>query len=97
MVYFNHCFNNTRAIEDGDLIQDDAKRMASWRILTNKGLTPHRKKENRNPRVKKRKKYEKAIKKLSSFRAVAVDKSTAGPYAGERTGIRRNLTRSVKF
>ena len=79
------------------MIQDDKKRMASWRILTNKGLTPHRKKENRNPRVKKRKKYEKAIKKLSSFRAVAVDKSTAGPYAGERTGIRRNLTRSVKF
>lgn len=85
------------ALQDSDLINDDEKRMASWKILTNKGLTPHRKKENRNPRVKKRKKYEKAIKKLSSFRAVAVDKSVAGPYGGERTGIRRNLTRSIKF
>jgi ribosomal protein S30 len=85
------------ALQDSDLINDDEKRMASWKILTNKGLTPHRKKENRNPRVKKRKKYEKAVKKLSSFRAVAVDKAATGPYGGERTGIRRNLTRSIKF
>jgi hypothetical protein len=85
------------ALQDSDLINDDEKRMASWKILTNKGLTPHRKKENRNPRVKKRKKYEKAVKKLSSFRAVAVDKAETGPYGGERTGIRRNLTRSIKF
>ena len=27
----------------------------------NKGLTPHRKKDNRNPRVKHRKKYRKAL------------------------------------
>ena len=78
-------------------LADGEKRKASWKILANKGLTPHRKKENRNPRVKKRLRYEKAMKKLSSFRRVVVDKSAVGAYGGELTGIKANLTRSVKF
>ncbi|KAL2919727.1 something about silencing protein 10 [Polyrhizophydium stewartii] len=83
---------------DGDeALPEDAKRQATWKILTNKGLTPHRKKENRNPRVKKRMKYEAAKKKLSSVRRVAVDKSKLGSYAGERTGINVNRSSSVKF
>jgi U3 small nucleolar RNA-associated protein 3 len=65
--------------------------------LANKGLTPYRKKENRNPRVKKRMKYEKAMKKLSSFKSVVVDKKTMGSYQGELTGIKKNLAKSVKF
>ncbi|KAJ3359753.1 hypothetical protein HDU91_004828, partial [Kappamyces sp. JEL0680] len=76
----------------------DVKRRASYRILANRGLTPYRKKENRNPRVKRRMKYDKALKKLSSVRSVAVDKSKiSSRYQGERTGIKANLARSTKF
>ncbi|KAI8917403.1 Sas10 C-terminal domain-containing protein [Entophlyctis helioformis] len=83
--------------EDERLLGEDDKRKATWKILTNKGLTPHRKKIDRNPRVKKRVKYEQAKKKLSSYRRVVVDKSKLGAYAGEATGIKANLSRSVKF
>ena len=82
---------------DQDVIQEGEKRKATWKILANKGLTPYRKKENRNPRVKKRKKYEQALKKLSSYKRVAVDKSQIGAYQGETTGIKKNLSRSVRF
>ena len=78
-------------------MEGDAKRKATYKILANRGLTPHRKKENRNPRVKKRMKYDKALKKLSSTRAVAVDKTKLSKYDGERTGIKANLARSTKF
>ncbi|EEB87186.1 hypothetical protein MPER_15568, partial [Moniliophthora perniciosa FA553] len=39
-------------------------------IMANKGLTPHRSKSVRNPRVKKRQKFEKAKKKIASQKAV---------------------------
>ncbi|CAM0141429.1 something about silencing protein 10 [Umbelopsis sp. WA50703] len=81
-------------ISEEDLADGD-KRGVTWQILKNRGLTPHRKKENRNARVKHRNKYEKKMKKLSSFRAVA--KTPTGAYGGETTGIRTGLARSVKF
>ncbi|EDO15258.1 hypothetical protein Kpol_461p12 [Vanderwaltozyma polyspora DSM 70294] len=75
---------------------DGGKRAINYQILKNKGLTPKRKKDNRNSRVKKRKKYEKAQKKLKSVRAV-YSGGQSGAYEGEKTGIKKNLTRSVKF
>lgn len=39
---------------------EDGRRAITYQIAKNKGLTPHRKKEQRNPRVKHRKKFEKA-------------------------------------
>ncbi|KAG2186968.1 hypothetical protein INT44_003196 [Umbelopsis vinacea] len=81
-------------IADADLADGD-KRSVTWQILKNRGLTPHRKKENRNSRVKHRSKYEKKMKNLSSFRAVA--KTQDGAYGGEKTGIRTGLARSVKL
>jgi U3 small nucleolar RNA-associated protein 3 len=88
--------------EPMDVLQEESldpeeKRKATYKILANRGLTPYRKKENRNPRVKKRIKYDGAIKKLKSVRRVAVDKSKIGKYQGETTGIKNNLTRSVRF
>lgn len=74
----------------------DGKRAINYQILKNKGLTPHRKKEYRNARVKKRKQYEKAKKKLKSVRQV-YDESNRGPYQGEKTGIKKGLSRSVKL
>lgn len=90
------------AARDGKLAEaieavgEDGKRAINYQILKNKGLTPKRKKENRNARVKKRKKYEKAQKKLKSVRAV-YSGGQSGVYEGEKTGIKKNLTRSVKF
>lgn len=76
-------------------IDEDGKRAINYQILKNKGLTPNRKKDNRNSRVKKRKKYEKAQKKLKSVRAVYT--APTGAYGGEQTGIKKNLSKSVKF
>ncbi|EMG45876.1 SAS10 Something about silencing protein 10 [Candida maltosa Xu316] len=91
-----------KAAKEGKLAElqesvgENGKRAINYQILKNKGLTPHRKKENRNSRVKKRKQYEKAQKKLKSVRQV-YDASKTGPYEGEKTGIKKGLSRSVKL
>ena len=66
-------------------------------IEKNKGLTPKRKKEVRNPRLKKRLKYEDKKKKLRSVRAVYKGGEGKGGYQGELTGIKGGLIRSVKL
>ncbi|KAI0693985.1 Sas10 C-terminal domain-containing protein [Cytidiella melzeri] len=66
----------------------DGPRSVSRAILANKGLTPHRSKSVRNPRVKKRQRYEKAKKKVSSQKAVFKGGLAAtGKYEGEKSGI----------
>ncbi|GAV55165.1 hypothetical protein ZYGR_0AS04890 [Zygosaccharomyces rouxii] len=91
-----------KAAKEGKLAElaeevgEDGKRAINYQILKNKGLTPNRKKENRNARVKKRKRFDKAQKKLKSVRAV-YSGGLSGPYEGEKTGIKKNLTKSVKF
>ncbi|CAO3626412.1 unnamed protein product [Mucor hiemalis] len=84
------------AIESRDIQVDEGhKRLASYKILKNKGLTPHRKKENRNARVKHRNKYAKQMKKLSSTRAVV--KTQSAGYGGEMSGVKTNVIKSVKL
>lgn len=78
-----------------DEVGENGKRAINYQILKNKGLTPKRKKEDRNARVKKRKKYDAAKKKLSSVRRVY--KQPTASYGGEETGIKKNMVRSVKF
>lgn len=80
-------------VEDGDSEGD--KRGVTWQILKNKGLTPHRKKEQRNARVKHRSKYEKKMKKLGSVKRVV--KPLVGAYGGEGTGIKTKLSRSIRL
>ncbi|RPB13566.1 hypothetical protein P167DRAFT_564430 [Morchella conica CCBAS932] len=82
-----------RVVEE---VAADGKRAVGYVIEKNKGLTPHRKKDVRNPRVKKRKKYEAAKKKLGSKKAVYKG-GLQGSYGGEMTGIKKNLVKSVKF
>ncbi|KAF8635802.1 hypothetical protein AX15_000009 [Amanita polypyramis BW_CC] len=67
-------------------------------ILTNRGLTPHRPKSSRNPRVRKREKYEKAKKKVASQKAVYKNglAGTGGRYEGERSGISK-VVKSVRL
>jgi len=76
-----------------------AKRAATYEMMKNKGLTPHRKKENRNPRVKKRIAYDKAlVRRRGQVREVNTSGvNTGSAYAGETTGIKANLSRSRKI
>ncbi|XBW35971.1 hypothetical protein QEN19_001544 [Hanseniaspora menglaensis] len=79
-----------------EMVDEDGKRAINYQILKNKGLTPHRGKDNRNSRVKKRKKYEKAQKKLRSMKQVYSGPHD-GRYEGEKSGIRKDITKSVKL
>lgn len=65
-------------------------------ILKNKGLTPHRSKSVRNPRVKKRMRFDRAQKKLSSQKAVFKSGVDASRYEGERSGISK-VVKSVRL
>lgn len=65
-------------------------------ILNNRGLVPHKAKINRNPRVKKREQYRKAIiKRKGNVRDIRTDEGHK--YAGEETGIKTGLSRSRKL
>ena len=75
----------------------DGKRAISYAIEKNKGLAPRRKKDVRNPRVKKRKKFEEKKKKLGSIRQVYKGGEGRGGYGGESTGIKTGLVKSVKL
>ena len=75
----------------------DGKRAISYVIEKNKGLAPRRKKDVRNPRVKKRKKFEDKKKKLGSIRQIYKGGEGRGGYGGEKTGISTRLVKSVKL
>lgn len=75
---------------------DPIKRGASYQIIKNRGLTAHKNKLNRNPRVKKRVQYRKAvIRRKGQVRDVRTGEM--GAYGGEGTGIKSNLSRSRKI
>lgn len=78
-------------------VDEDGKRAIGYVIQKNKGLAPKRKKEVRNPRVKKRMKYEEKKKKLASTRAVYKGGEEKGGYGGEKTGIKPGLVKSIKL
>jgi len=78
-------------------VDEDGKRAIGYVIEKNKGLAPKRKKDVRNPRVKKRKKFEEKKKKLASTRAVYKGGEERGGYGGEKTGIKAGLVKSIKL
>ena len=85
-----------RVVERED-VDEDGKRKISYAIEKNKGLAPKRKKENRNPRVKKRMQYEAKQKKLASMRPVWKGGEPKGGYQGETSGINANVVRNVRL
>ncbi|KAL5113947.1 something about silencing protein 10 [Pleosporales sp. CAS-2024a] len=98
-AYAEAAKQNATVIEK-EVIGDDGRRMISYQIAKNKGLTPHRKKSVRNPRVKKKEKYKEKQKKLKSMMAVfdSAKKQAGGAnYGGELTGIKKGLVRSRKL
>jgi U3 small nucleolar RNA-associated protein 3 len=97
-----HYTTHSAAVDAGYLAADgaigaDGKRKITYQIEKNKGLAPHRKKDVRNPRVKKRNKYEEKKKKLNSTKAVYKGGPGKGGYQGELTGIKTGLVKSVKL
>jgi U3 small nucleolar RNA-associated protein 3 len=84
---------HNETVEDGE---DGDKRGANWTMMTNKGLTVQKKKINRNPRVKKREAYRKAvIRRKGQVRELRTGE--ADQYGGETTGIRSDVTRGRKM
>lgn len=83
-------------VVEGEM-DEEGKRAIGYVIEKNKGLAPKRKKEVRNPRVKKRMKYEEKKKKLASTRAVYKGGEERGGYGGEKTGIKTGLVKSIKL
>ncbi|KAK5313882.1 something about silencing protein 10 [Exophiala xenobiotica] len=84
-------------VYEEEQIGPDGKRKITYAIEKNKGLTPKRKKDVRNPRVKKRKKYDEKMKKLASIRQVYKGGEGRGGYGGEATGIKTNVVKSIKL
>lgn len=71
------------------------KRAITYQIAKNKGLTPYRKKEQRNPRVKHRNKYRKAkIRRKGAVREVRKELTR---YGGEISGIKASVKKSIKL
>lgn len=80
--------------------QDDEPRPVPYSIIKNKGLLPTRTKIQRNPRVKQRTRFEKANKRIKGVKPMYNmhhPQRGATSYAGELSGIKGNLVKSIKF
>ncbi|XP_033738391.1 something about silencing protein 10-like [Pecten maximus] len=81
-------------MEEGEE-DEEGKRAITYQIAKNKGLTPKRKKEQRNPRVKNKLKFRKAkIRRRGQVREARTEMSR---YGGEVSGIRAGVKRSIKM
>lgn len=85
--------------EGDDEEAEGGPRSLTRAILKNKGLTPSRSKSVRNPRLKKRIKFDEAKKKIRSQKAVFQGglAASGGRYDGESSGISSRVVKSVKL
>ncbi|XP_011860857.1 PREDICTED: something about silencing protein 10 isoform X2 [Vollenhovia emeryi] len=75
--------------------EEAIKRAITYKMAKNRGLTPYRKKELRNPRVKHRNKYRKAkIRRKGAVREVRKELTR---YAGEISGINIGVKKGIKL
>jgi len=81
--------------EQGEAEEEAGKRKVSDQIEKNKGLRKKTKKELKNPRVKHKLKYKKALVKRKSQVQAPLDKTK--PYQGEITGIKSGVVKSTKL
>ncbi|XP_071349298.1 something about silencing protein 10 [Trachinotus anak] len=78
-----------------DELDPDAKRGITYQMAKNKGLTPKRKKIDRNPRVKNKEKFRRAkIRRKGQVREVRREETR---YSGELSGIRAGVKKSIKL
>lgn len=55
---------------------------------------------NRNPRVKKRLRYDKAVKKVATMKSVykgGMSSLAGGEYSGEKSGITGKVVKSIRL
>lgn len=81
--------------EENDVDNGDDRRQITYQMSKNKGLTPHRKKELRNPRVKHRNKFRKAIIRRKG--AVRTVRKELKRYGGEVSGIKATTKKGIKI
>lgn len=80
---------------DDEMGNEDERRQITYQIAKNKGLTPYRKKELRNPRVKHRNKFRKAlIRRKGAHRTV---RKEIKRYDGEKFGIKASVKKGIKI
>ncbi|KAL6464655.1 hypothetical protein MHYP_G00269720 [Metynnis hypsauchen] len=76
-------------------LDGDAKRGITYQMAKNKGLAPKRKKIDRNPRVKHREKFRRAvIRRKGQVLNVRREETR---YSGELSGIRAGVKKSIKL
>lgn len=80
---------------DLDASDEEDRRGITYEMSKNKGLTAQKKKSVQNPRVKHRMKFKKALVKRKS--QVREPRKEVSKYAGEFSGIKSSLVRSIKF
>ncbi|XP_055843531.1 something about silencing protein 10 [Episyrphus balteatus] len=82
--------------DEENLEEDEAERRGiTYQIAKNKGLMPHRKKELRNPRVKHRGKFRKALIRRKG--AVRTVRKEIQRYGGEVSGIKATTKKGIKI
>lgn len=84
--------------------EQDVKRMGeaiqrniNYDIMKAKGIVRKRKKEDKNPRVKKRHQYDKLVKKHKTRVQEYADGKPQGVYTGEKSGLRAGVKKSTKL
>ncbi|KAM9759059.1 something about silencing protein 10 [Menidia menidia] len=81
--------------EEEEELDPDSKRGITYQMAKNKGLTPKRRKIDRNPRVKHREKFRKAkVRRKGQVREVRREEVR---YSGEMSGIRAGVKKSTKL
>lgn len=80
-------------MDDGELEESHIKRQITRQIAKNKGLTATKRRELRNPRVKNKNKFRKAVIRRKG--AVREVRSKVDLYRGEASGVKTHLKRSV--
>uniref|UniRef100_A0A0A9Y5B6 Something about silencing protein 10 n=1 Tax=Lygus hesperus TaxID=30085 RepID=A0A0A9Y5B6_LYGHE len=81
--------------EEDEAEDDEEKRPITYQMMKNKGLTPKRKKDVRNPRVHNKNKFKKAVKnRRGQVREV---RKELKKYGGEMSGINKFVSKSIKL
>ncbi|MFT7814197.1 something about silencing protein 10 [Arapaima gigas] len=84
-----------KELEEEEDVNPDGKRGITYQMAKNKGLTPKRKKIDRNPRVKHREKFRRAkIRRRGQVQEVRKEMER---YGGEISGIRAGVKKSIKL
>ncbi|XP_077386333.1 something about silencing protein 10 [Festucalex cinctus] len=82
-------------VDEEEEFDSEAKRGITYQMAKNRGLTPKRKKIDRNPRVKHREKFRRAkIRRKGQVREVRREETR---YGGELSGIRAGVKKSIKL